>query len=66
MGISESADKVSSSTAGECSNQCQLTCEGAARDRLNPLKDRLEPKSANSVLRYSEMNFVIVEISKSL
>ena len=51
MGISESADKVSSSLADECSDQCQLTCEGAARDRLDPLEDRLEPKSANSVFR---------------
>jgi hypothetical protein len=50
MGISESVDKVLSSTAGECSDQCQLTCEGAARDCLDPLVDRLEPKSANSVL----------------
>ena len=51
MGISESADKVSSSLADECSDQCQLTCEGAARDRLDPLEDRLDPESANSVFR---------------
>ena len=49
--IAESDDKVTDRFLLEYySYYCQLTCEGAARDRLDPLEDRLEPKSANSVL----------------
>ena len=47
----ESTDKVPSNIDLERSYHSQLACEGAARDRLDPLIDRLEPKSANSVLR---------------
>ena len=48
---SESAYKVLSNIVLACSYHSQLACEGAARDCLDPLVDRLEPKSANSVLR---------------
>jgi hypothetical protein len=48
---SESAYKVLSNIVLAHSYHSQLACEGAARDCLDPLVDRLEPKSANSVLR---------------